>query len=77
MIETSELSGLLPGERTLAAKLQIGRDTLRVALEILESEEWIAPREHGKRRRILKSGTSSGTFLIPEHIPGHSVRKIG
>lgn len=55
MIGTGEIHGLLPGERTLAAKLQIGRDTLRAALEILEAGGWISAREHGKRRQILKA----------------------
>lgn len=59
MIVHGELSGLLPGERTLASNLQIGRDTLRAALDILEAGEWISPREHGKRRQILQSGSSA------------------
>ncbi len=56
MIDGGEFRDLLPGERTLAAQLQIGRDTLRVALDILESECWITPRQHGKRRGISKPG---------------------
>lgn len=59
MIDNQELKGLLPGERTLSSNLQIGRDTLRAALDILEAERWIAPRAHGKRRRILRSPPSS------------------
>ena len=61
MIENRELQHLLPGERTLAANLQIGRDTLRAALDALEAEQWIAPREHGKRRKILRSSGASPT----------------
>lgn len=57
MIVEGSLPKLLPGERTLAEKLQIGRDTLRAALDILEADGWITPREHGKRRRILKAGS--------------------
>ncbi|NNJ86261.1 MAG: GntR family transcriptional regulator, partial [Akkermansiaceae bacterium] len=53
MIKSGELQSSLPGERTLANRLQIGRDTLRAALDILESQEIISPREHGKRRSIL------------------------
>ena len=56
MIVGGEFHALLPGERTLADKLQIGRDTLRLSLEILESEGWITPRQHGKRRGISKPG---------------------
>ncbi|NNC87053.1 MAG: substrate-binding domain-containing protein [Akkermansiaceae bacterium] len=76
MIERRELQGLLPGERTLAERLQIGRDTLRSALETLENEGWISPREHGKRRRIMQiSGrvkrparTHTVAFLSPKRL---------
>lgn len=76
MIEAGEFPDLLPGERNLAAKLQIGRDTLRVALDILESEGWITPRQHGKRRRITKPGlrvdqrekTKRIAFLSPKSL---------
>lgn len=59
MISSGELQGLLPGERTLAAQLQIGRDTLRAALALLEKNGVISPNEHGKRRRILASPAKS------------------
>ena len=79
MITNGELRDLIPGERTLAAKLQIGRDTLRAALEILEANEVISKREHGKRRKILQQGSGSPrtrtkqiAFLSPKellHLP--------
>lgn len=75
MIRAGELSGTLPGERTLAGKLQIGRDTLRAALEILESRKVISTREHGKRRTILRKGGGKRTsralrvaFLSPKEL---------
>ncbi|MCP5538487.1 MAG: substrate-binding domain-containing protein [Akkermansiaceae bacterium] len=54
MISSGELTDTLPGERTLASRLQIGRDTLRAALDILESQKAVSPRTHGQRRSILK-----------------------
>ncbi|MEN8785305.1 MAG: substrate-binding domain-containing protein [Akkermansiaceae bacterium] len=57
MITSGDLQGILPGERRLAEQLQIGRDTLRGALHILENDNVISPREHGKRRQILSSAT--------------------
>jgi len=60
MIQSGELTDSLPGERALASRLQIGRDTLRAALETLESQRVISSREHGKRRAILaRSSTKS------------------
>lgn len=56
MVKSGEITDTLPGERTLASRLQIGRDTLRAALEILEAQEVISPREHGKRRTVLNQG---------------------
>ena len=72
MISSGTIKDRLPGERTLASQLQIGRDTLRAALEILETDGVISPREHGKRRQILttvlqkESSTKRVTFLSPK-----------
>lgn len=72
LIASGELHDLLPGERTLAAQLQIGRDTLRAALALLERDEVISRKEHGKRRRILSTPSKSRTatrriaFLSPK-----------
>ena len=75
MIHSGELTDTLPGERTLANRLQIGRDTLRAALDILESQKQITPREHGKRRSILgqpKNTTANATrrvaFISPKDL---------
>ena len=53
MIVEGSLVSPLMGERRLATKLQIGRDTLRSALKELESKQWISSGLHGKRRTIL------------------------
>ena len=75
MIAAGELRTLIPGERSLAARLQIGRDTLRAALEILEGDGIISKREHGKRRRILteekhpaRTQTRQIAFLSPKQL---------
>ena len=43
----------MPGERKLCAQMQIGRDTLRLAIQQLEREGLVSAGEPGKRRRIL------------------------
>lgn len=48
--------GRLPGERALCERMQIGRDTLRLALADLEREGWIAPAQPGCRRQLLRAG---------------------
>jgi len=74
MIGSGELQKRLPGERELAAQLQIGRDTLRSALAILEAEKVISPREHGKRRDILNKAIQNSpktkriVFLSPKKL---------
>ena len=69
MIKSGELSDFLPGERELASRFQIGRDTLRTALELLENDEFITPSQHGKRRQIIhKSGTNLSTLAITKKI---------
>ena len=76
MIEAGELENFLPGERSLAQTLQIGRDTLRAALKELEKQRWISIGEHGKKRKILakiaaenkkKKRTSIG-FVSPKKL---------
>ena len=72
LIAAGEIRNLLPGERTLASQLQIGRDTLRAALNILESDGLISERKHGKRREILSheirkpTSTRRVAFLSPK-----------
>ena len=61
MIQSGELQSPLPGERRLAARLHIGRDTLRSALSELERRQWISSGNQGSRRKILKVPSSSPT----------------
>lgn len=74
MISAGDIQDLLPGERKLASQLQIGRDTLRSALLILESDGVISPREHGKRRKILTTAARAATatyriaYLSPKRL---------
>lgn len=55
MICSGELPSPIPGERTLANTLQVGRDTLRAALNELTRQQWISPSAQGKRREVLKT----------------------
>ena len=74
MISAGDIQNLLPGERKLATQLQIGRDTLRSALEILTTDGVISPCEHGKRRQILsaaaptKASTHRIAYLSPKKL---------
>lgn len=48
-----EWSGGLPGERTLAQILEVGRDTVRLALQRLEYERVLSPAQAGSKRSVL------------------------
>jgi len=75
MIASGDLIDTLPGERVLAARLQVGRDSLRSALEILESSGHISTRKHGIKRAIIKKPTKPASrvtkrigFLSPKKL---------
>lgn len=53
-ILSGRLKGAMPGERELAKRLRVSRITLRKAMQILESEEWVGPSKAGYRRELLK-----------------------
>jgi DNA-binding LacI/PurR family transcriptional regulator len=53
LIGRREFAERLPGEIELAAKLHVGRNTLRVALAVLEEEGWLR-KVNGMRREIVK-----------------------
>ena len=55
-LAAGEWPKLLPGERRLAETLQVGRDTIRLALQQLEREGVLAPPDVGARRRVLDVG---------------------
>jgi len=52
-IETGLLSGRLPGELQLKKRLGVGRDTLRLALQLLEKEGRVTPTIQGRQRQVL------------------------
>jgi DNA-binding LacI/PurR family transcriptional regulator len=52
-IASGEWNQLLPGERRLAETLQVGRDTIRLAVLQLEREGVLAAAGAGSRRRIM------------------------
>src|SRR5260221_1557151 len=52
-IETGLLSGRLPGELQLKKRLGVGRDTLRLALQVLEREGRVTPAVQGRQRQVL------------------------
>jgi len=56
----------LPGERQLCVHFQVGRTTLRAALEKLQHQGWLDVA-HGKRRRI-KTRRSGGS--VPKRVVG-------
>lgn len=65
-IESGEWQRYLPGERRLAETLQVGRDTIRLALQQLEREGVLGSAEAGSRRRI------QGVIAKPE--PSRTLR---
>lgn len=52
-ISRGEWSGNLRGERRISDELQVGRDTVRLALQQLEKEGVVAAATRGARREIL------------------------
>lgn len=51
-ISDNEWPNHLPGERSLADMLHVGRDTIRIVLQELENEGWILPAQPGTRRQV-------------------------
>jgi len=68
MIMNGGYKNYLPGERTLAKKLQIGRDTLRSALDIVEKKKLISKRQQGQRRSI---------YAEPAPLTRHATKRVG
>ncbi|HZI34072.1 MAG TPA: GntR family transcriptional regulator, partial [Candidatus Binatia bacterium] len=46
------LKDVLPGELDLKERLRVGRDTVRLALQLLTDEGWVDPSSQGRKRRI-------------------------
>lgn len=60
-IVEGEWRGVLPGERRLAEVLEVGRDTVRLALQLLEREQVLSPTQAGSKRNILHDSDHSET----------------
>ena len=56
LIQAGEWGTYLPAEAHLKDRMQVGRNTVRAALEILAKEGWISERRTGCRREILRRG---------------------
>lgn len=52
-LAAGEWHGVMPGERSLAALLEVGRDTVRLALQQLEREQLLSTPQTGSKRHIL------------------------
>lgn len=73
-LRKGEFGESLPGELALASELQVGRNTIRAALSVLEAEG-LLERSPGSRRKVCHSLSGSGTsdqkaavLLTPEPI---------
>jgi hypothetical protein len=67
-VKTGTLSGELPGELQLKDRLGVGRDTLRLALKLLEREGWVTPARQGRQRRV-KPGKPFDTAGAAARLP--------
>ena len=82
-IAAGEWSGELPGERKLCERMQVGRDTLRLALKQLEREGVIGRGDPGRRRPILKqskrqsgSGRGAGKIGSIAYLTPHALERL-
>ena len=53
-LQAGEWAKGFPGERTLAEKLDVGRDTIRLALERLENDGVLSRAQAGRKRVVLQ-----------------------
>ena len=58
-IEAGEWTDCLPGERRLAEILNVGRDTIRMALTELHGNGWIDAGSAGRQRHILRKTSTT------------------
>ena len=63
------LSDILPGEMQLKARLGVGRDTLRQALQALEREGWVTRGNQGQQRRALRKAVASSKTAAADKLP--------
>ncbi len=68
-ISDGELREALPGELPLKARLGVGRDTLRLALKLMEEEGWIHSPGQGKQRFVQKDRIPALRPVANRHLP--------
>jgi DNA-binding LacI/PurR family transcriptional regulator len=68
-IADGEMGQTLPGELRLKALLGVGRNTLRLALKILEDEHYISSPGQGRQRRVEQSHSAPRTTASRRQLP--------
>jgi DNA-binding LacI/PurR family transcriptional regulator len=68
-IASGLLSGMLPGEMQLKARLGVGRDTLRLALKQLEREGFVTPASQGRHRQVHTAHLPVPDAAISNNLP--------
>ena len=63
------LKDVLPGELDLKERLRVGRDTLRLALQLLTDEGWVDPSTQGRKRRIHPPKNSKVNHHVRAGLP--------
>jgi DNA-binding LacI/PurR family transcriptional regulator len=68
-IAAKELSERLPGELRLKSLLGVGRNTLRLALKVLEEQRWISSPGQGHQRLVRKRNLPTGQPAADRRLP--------
>jgi hypothetical protein len=68
-ISTGVLRDVLPGELQLKLRLGVGRDTLRLALQLLADEGWVSAAVKGQQRRIHPPHSPINQESPPQNLP--------
>lgn len=68
-ISAGLLKEMLPGERELKCRLGVGRNTLRIALDVLAQEGWVSTANHGQQRQVCGQEPPSETSRATDHLP--------
>ncbi len=63
------LKDVLPGELDLKERLRVGRDTLRLALQVLTNEGWVEPSIQGRKRRIFAQNHPASNKATDVRLP--------
>jgi DNA-binding LacI/PurR family transcriptional regulator len=68
-IMDGEVGELLPGELRLKSLLGVGRNTLRLALKVLEDDQWLSSTAQGKQRHVQKDRLASPRSDADRRLP--------